>query len=137
LAQNPLDTRCLNMLPLMLNNLCATLYYVHYFSLISYWYPRYRIQFLCLNLCSPFVNEYPDLLFLLHRFCKHPPPKLIIHQSFIGFRLWVLSHSGLQLTQLMNNKLCPLKLGVSVSAFSGVQIQCCIKFSLSNKCTIY
>jgi hypothetical protein len=31
-AQNPLDIRCLNMLPLMLNALCTALYYVHYFN---------------------------------------------------------------------------------------------------------
>jgi len=36
----------------------------------------------------------------------------------------VLSHSGLEYAELMNNKLCPLKLGVSVSAYSWVQIQC-------------
>jgi len=72
------------------------------FSLISYWWPRYRIQFLYLNVCSLFVNEYLHLLFLLHRFCKRPPPKLIIRWSLVGFALWVLSHSCLEYTQLTN-----------------------------------
>ena len=58
------------------------------FSLISYWWPRYRIQFMCLNVSCLYVNEYPDVLFLLHRFCKRPPPKLIIHWSFS--RLYVV-----------------------------------------------
>ena len=35
---------------------------------------------------------------------------------------WVLSDSGVEYTQFMNNKLCPFKVCVSLSSFSGVWI---------------